>query len=377
MSAVETLQKLIQFPTYEPDGMHKCAEFLSTELKKIGFEVVIDRLDNVYGTREFAHGKDAFLINAHFDTVAPSTRWTKDPLSVTVDADRLYGLGAADAKGGIVAALNALENLNNCRFGRLEVLFSNYEDNNATLDGEHWLGTEYFLEKNHLQAKSGVNIEGTVQGDRFMLSVGCGGRVGFDVTTIGKEAHTSEPSWRTLGHNAIYDMMKVIEVLRRMPPAKMAIDDYEAWTELNVSTIEGGKAINIVPGECKVACERRVLPNEDWDEVKKEVDDTLHSLREIEFKVDYYTPQRSYLLDRKDPVVALAVNSVQQTLGYTPKLRVDSGRTDAAYLDELGGVKTFIMGPGDPFLEHKPDEYVSAKRIDEFGRILCHMLTGS
>jgi len=38
-------------------------------------------------------------------------------------------------------------------------------------------------------------------------------------------------------------------------------------------------------------------------------------------------------------------------------------------------VKTVIMGPGDPLLEHKPDEYVSAKRIEEFSRIVRYMLT--
>jgi acetylornithine deacetylase/succinyl-diaminopimelate desuccinylase-like protein len=169
--------------------------------------------------------------------------------------------------------------------------------------------------------------------------------------------------------------MKVIEALRRMPTAKMTIDDYDAYTELNVSLIEGGTAVNVVPGECKITCERRVLPNEDWGEVKKEVESALRTLRDMEFKVDYEEPQRSYLLDRADPLVATAVSSVQQSLGYTPKFRVESGRTDSTYLDQLAGVKTVIMGPGEGVaVEHKPDEYVSAKRVDEFCEILDCML---
>lgn len=75
------------------------------------------------------------------------------------------------------------------------------------------------------------------------------------------------------------------------------------------------------------------------------------------------------------PTVELAVNSVQQTLGYTPKFRVESGRTDSGYLHELAGVETFIMGPGDPFVEHKPDEWVSTKRMEEFSRIIRCMLS--
>jgi len=375
MSYVDILRKLVEFPTYEPDGMHKCAEFLSNELSRAGFSVIVDKLNNVYGTREFALGNGTFLINTHFDTVPSTANWTRNPLCVSVEGDRLYGLGASDAKGGIAAILHVLENLDQCRFRKLEVLFSNYVVTSAVLDGKRVAGTEYFLAHNKLEARIGINVDGTEQGDRFMVSLGCGGRVGFTVTTIGKQAHTMEPSWRTLGHNAIYDMMKVIEALRRMPPARMAIEDHEVWTELNVSMIEGGTAINVVPSECKITCERRVLPNEDWDEVKKEVENALRTLRGIEFKVYYFPPSRSYLIDRGNLAVTLGVDSVQHALRYTPKLKVDAGRTDATYLDQMGGVKTVIMGPGDPFVEHKPDEYVSAKRIEEFSRIMRHMLT--
>jgi acetylornithine deacetylase/succinyl-diaminopimelate desuccinylase-like protein len=81
------------------------------------------------------------------------------------------------------------------------------------------------------------------------------------------------------------------------------------------------------------------------------------------------------LIDRAHPAATLAVDSVQHTLAYTPKLIVQAGITDCAILDQMGGVKTVIIGPGDPLLEHKPDEYVSAKKIEEFSRIIRHMLT--
>lgn len=373
-SPVDILQRLVEFPTYEADGMRRCAEFISNELSRLGFSVTVDKLNSVYATKGFNLGKGAFLINTHFDTVGSSPRWTRNPLHVSLEGDRLYGLGTSDAKGGLAATLHAMENLNEPRFRKLEILFSNYEDNNVVLDGERWLGTPYFLAHNKLESKTGINVEGTVKGDEFMVSLGCGGRVGFTVTTIGKEAHSSDPR---LGRNAIYDMMKVIEALRKMPPARMMLDDHEAYTELNVSVVEGGTAINVVPGECEITCERRVLPNEGWDEVKKGVESALSKLQDIEFKVDYYKPQRSYLLDRTDPAVVLAVDSVQKTLGYAPKFRVESGRTDSIYFDQLAGIKTVIMGPGDGSVEHKPDEYVSARRLEEFSRIMHHMLSKS
>ena len=371
-SPVEILRKLTEFPTYEEAGMHSCAEFLSSELAKLKFRVSSDKLNNVYAEKNFQSGEGAFLINSHFDTVPPTPRWVRNPLHASLEGDRLYGLGTSDDKGSVASILSVLGKLSDCRFRKLEVLFSNYEDNSTILDGETWLGTPYFLKHNRLESTSGVNVEGTVENGRFMVSIGCGGRVGFTVTTLGKEAHSSDPR---LGRNAIYDMMKVIEALRKLPPARMVVNGHEAYTELNVSIIKGGIAINIVPGECEIACERRVLPDEDWDVVKKQVDHALSELHGIEFKVEYKKPQRSYIIDRNHPAVMLARESIERTLGYSAKFRVESGRTDSMYLDQLAGIKTVILGPGET--AHVADEYVNARRLEEFTQVLYRMLSSA
>lgn len=369
-SPVEILQRLTGFPTYEESGMQACSEFLSDKLARLEFRVSVDKLNNVYAEKTFDRGEGTFLINSHFDTVPPNPRWARDPLHALLEGDRLYGLGTSDDKGSVASILYALGKAEDCRFRKLEVLFSNYEDNSTTLDGETWLGTPYFLSHNHLTSTCGINVEGTVEDGAFMVSLGCGGRVGFKVTTLGKEAHSSDPR---KGRNAIYDMMKVIETLRKLPPARMIVDDHEAYTELNVSMIKGGVAINIVPGDCEITCERRVLPNEDWDAVKKQVDQTLSELRGIEFKVEYNKPQRSYIIDRTHPAVTMAQESVAKTLGYSPRFRVESGRTDSMYFDQMAGAKTAILGPGET--AHIADEYINVRRLEEFSQVLSHMLS--
>jgi acetylornithine deacetylase/succinyl-diaminopimelate desuccinylase-like protein len=369
MSAVDILRQLVEFRTYEPDGMRGCADFLSKELSRVGLSVTVDKLNNVYGTKEFTAGDSAFLIEVDLDKVTPTANWTKNPLCLSEEGDRLYGLDVSN-KAPIATVLHVLEDLRQCRFKKLELLFT--PPRRVTEES----GIEYFLAHNRLEARIGINLTGTVQGGRFMVSLGCGGVVRFAVTTIGKQAATIEPTWRTLGHNAIYDMVKVIEALRMLPSARMKIDDYDAWAELSVSMIHGGTAWgSIVPSECEITCSRLVLPNEDWDEVKKEIENTLHTLRDIEFKVSYGPPVRPYLIDRANPAPTLIVDSVQRALGYTPKFNIQAGITDCAELDQLGGVKTVTLGPGDPFLAINPDEYVSAKRIEEFTRIIRYMLT--
>lgn len=159
--------------------MRSCAEFLAGELDRLGFKPRVDELNSVYGEKTFQSGTGTFLINTHFDTVSSSPRWIKNPLHASLEGDRLYGLGCADAKGGIAATLSAIAKMRDCRFRTLKVLFSNYEDNNITIDGQTWLGTPYFLEHNHLEADGGINVEGTVKDDKFTVSLGCGGRRRF------------------------------------------------------------------------------------------------------------------------------------------------------------------------------------------------------
>jgi acetylornithine deacetylase/succinyl-diaminopimelate desuccinylase-like protein len=366
---VRTLSQLVEFPTFEEAGMRKCAEFLSDQMIALGFRVEVDELWNVFGVKEFPQGDDSFLLNSHFDTVPFTPRWKREPLKGSVEGDRFYGLGSSDDKASVAATLQALSELRESRFRRLEVLFSNYEDNNTVHDGETWLGTPYFLAHHKPESTSGLNIEGTVEGDRFMISLGCGGRVGFTVTTLGKEAHSSDPR---LGQNAIYDMMKIIQTLRTLPAARMILDGHEAYTELNVSKIHGGIAVNIVPGECEIVCERRVLPNEEWDTVKKQVDKVLAQVKDVNCKISYTKPQRSYQIPRNHPAVKLTQNSIQSALGYAPKFKVESGRTDSTYLNEAG-IKTVIIGPGE--VAHIADEYVNLRRVEEFNRLLVHILS--
>lgn len=366
---VDILSKLIEFPTYERSGMQECAEFLAAETQRLGFRVEVDKLNNVFAEKICQDGEGAFLINCHFDTVPSTPRWTKDPLHASVEGDRLYGLGSSDDKGSAASILNVLGRLTACRFRKLEVLFSNYEDNNTLFEGETWLGSPYFLKHHRLESQLGINVEGTVEKGRLMVSLGCGGRVGFKVTTLGKEVHSSDPRE---GRNAIYDMVKVVEALRKLPPVCMTLDGHEAYTELNVSMIKGGIAINIVPGECEITCERRVLPNEEWASVKEQVQGALDTVKDVEFRVSYMNAQKSYLIPRNHPAVTLATGSTQQVLGYSPEFKVESGRTDSTYFNEAG-IKTVIMGPGE--VAHIADEYINIKRLEEFTRVLYRMLT--
>ena len=375
MNAVEVLKQLIRFPSYQvsvdkvADGMKDCASFLSQSLEALGFKVEVDELFNVTAVRDFG-GEKAFLLNTHFDTVPPSSQWS-DANTPRLDGNRLYGLGSSDAKGGIAAVLFVLSGLDTCRFGKLIVQFVNYEDNNIEYQGRRRLGTPYFL-SNHpnFRADCGINVEPTVVDDEWTVNLGCTGRVSFGVTTIGKEAHSSTPH---LGRNAIYDMTKVIEEIRRIPSGKFKIDGFEGEMPINVATIEGGRAINIVPEQCKITCERRIFPNEDPQKIIETIRSRLEKLPDVKAQCDFGSDvQPPYLVDKNHEVVSLAVDSAFRKLGYRPRLRISLGRTDSMYLYHMAGIKTVIMGPGNK--GHVMGEHINIDRLAEFTEILGNML---
>lgn len=375
MKPVEILKQLIKFPTYQvtPDkveeGMKNCASFISANLEDLGFNVKIDELFNLTAEKKF-DGEKSFLINTHYDTVSPPSDWD-DALAPTLIGDKLYGLGASDAKGGIAATLAALSRLERCRFSKVIVQFFNYEDNAINYRGKRRLGAPYFLSNNpDFKVDYGINVEPTVVNDKWTVSIGCTGRVSFTVKTLGKEAHSATPH---LGRNAIYDMAEVINTIRRMQPGKYRIDGFESEMPVNVATIEGGKAINIVPGECKITCERRLFPGESHQEIMETVRSALQNIEHIKTECEFNpNVQLPYIVDRNEEVVSLVLASFFQTLGYKPQLRIELGRTDSVYLYHDGGIKTVIVGPGH--MAHTAGEHINIDRLSEFTEVLLAIL---
>lgn len=374
---VEILKKLIEFPTFQeepdkiPEGMKDCSHFLAEHLLTLGFEVNIDQLRNVTAEREF-DGKGTFLINSHFDTVSPSPKW-KDALKPKFEGKRLIGLGASDAKGGIAAALSSLYQLKDCKFRKLIVQFVNYEDNAIEYGGRRWLGMPFYI-LNHPEFKAdyGVNLEPNVTGDNFSYNLNCAGRVSFKVTTIGKEAHSSEPE---KGRNAIYDMQEVIKTLRGIPSGVYELDGLKKEMPINVAEVHGGRKLTVVPAECTINCERRVFPGEDPAEIKQVIRLALSKLP-VELNLEFNSKvQKPYQLDKSEYVAQLVIDSFRKTLDYEPVLEINPGRTDSMYLYHDANIKTVIIGPGQSGVCHKPYEYINRARLIEFTDVMITLLS--
>jgi succinyl-diaminopimelate desuccinylase len=122
---VDLSRELIRFPTVNPPGeaYRPCAEFIGRRLARRGFTVEYVRAEgtagdseqwpriNVIARRESGLPGPCVHFNGHIDVVQTGTGWTVDPFAGTVRDGKLFGRGACDMKGGLAAAIVAVEAL--------------------------------------------------------------------------------------------------------------------------------------------------------------------------------------------------------------------------------------------------------------------------
>ena len=141
MIVADLLAELVAFPTQQsgperPAGDERAlCEYLAPLVRAAGAdELVVEqvaRKDGDPGAYLFARwGRPHRVINVHLDTVPANAGWARDPWSPYIADGKLYGLGAADTKGAIAAALVAVEATRPRDFG---LVFSGDEERGSAI----------------------------------------------------------------------------------------------------------------------------------------------------------------------------------------------------------------------------------------------------
>lgn len=164
------------------------------------------------------------LIAGHLDTVPPSAGWTLPQHSVR--AGRYYALGAADTKGGIAAAIDAVERSGPTR-GVALLLYCDEEYD--------FLGMKHFVEQ-HPRIRPARSL--SLCGAPAEVMDGCRGLIEAEFTLVGHPGHASRPH---VGRSATAAMSRVLTELGAWCRAHS--QPYQ--TVLNVAAVHGG---SLVPG---------------------------------------------------------------------------------------------------------------------------------
>ena len=144
---IENLQKLIQIPSvYEEsknpkmpfgENANKALEYMLELGRKLGFKT--KNIDGYCGYIEFGKGEELLGIIGHLDVVPVGEGWTNPPFSGTISNNKIYGRGAIDDKGPVMAALYAMKAVkDNCKIHkRVRLILGLNEEND-------WKCIEYY-----------------------------------------------------------------------------------------------------------------------------------------------------------------------------------------------------------------------------------------
>lgn len=318
-------------------------------------------------------GPAALLLLAHTDTVppGPAATWTYPPFAAQLHDGRLYGRGAIDNKGGLVAGLAALLLLQQQPALHLPVVLACVPDEESGATGT--LGVRYLHSLGKLAARAAIY---TYPGMRELV-VGHRGMLRVRITTHGLAYHSGSRAWQDAapGANAVTGMAEILLELEREQLDRYGTGLFAPFrTVITPTLIDGGSGRSIVPDICTALLDIRLVPETPRAEVERVLQQMLAAVTarrpplRAEVHVETALPPTQVAADA--PIVLALQAAAQHVLGWLPRVTVSGPANESYILNELG-IPTCVFGPaGDN--AHAADEFVVLESIFQAGAVYAH-----
>ena len=313
--------------------------------------------DNLIAVYESSSSARRILFDAHQDTV-PVEGMVIPPFGAHIEGGKLYGRGACDIKGGMAAMVIAfLRLLKEQPRNSASVVLVLTVDEEYTHTGSSALAA---------QPPGVIDLAVVAEPTRFELITTHKGAVRWKLGARGTACHSSTPE---LGDNAIYRMARTLRALEQYAQQLRGStpDPILGAPSLSVGTIHGGVSPNVVPDECWIELDRRVIPGEEPDSVPGIVTQFLKTQLEPEDfeRLTFEQPWvRMPALTSRVPETVLCTlqESVARSTGTRPGISGVPFGTDAGPLNRAG-IPCVVLGPGDIAQAHTKDEWIELDQL--------------
>lgn len=305
-------------------------DFVSKWLVARGWNVTVQEVAKGRGNVWASRSGGGVAFSTHLDTVPPH-------IAPRLDKDKLYGRGACDAKGIAAAMMVAAERLVSSGENRVDLLLVVGEEQ----------GSDGARAANNLSPKSRFLVNG--EPTESKLASGAKGSLRVTVRTRGREAHSA---YSQLGESAIEPLLRLLPTVHELP---LPSDPVLGETTVNIGTIRGGTAANIVPAHAEAEMMIRLVG--DVKPVKKLVQEWAKGRAEVEFG-SHIPAQKFHTVDGFEVA----------PMAYT---------SDIPLLSRWG--TPLLFGPGSIHVAHTPDEHIDIEElrssVDAYERIARQLLT--
>ena len=345
------------------------AQVVIAAMRDLGYDQIdVDALGNVIGTllpAASVGNSASILFDSHIDTVEAAGQWTKDPFGGEISAGKIWGRGTSDMKGALAASLCA------AAFAKQDGLLNRPVHVSASVNEEQIEGLAFADVLARYQPSFVVVCEST----QLKLNIGGRGRAELFVMVDGIPAHASTPH---LGVNALKQMCKLVLALEQLQPP---IDP-----DLGVGILEPTEiisrpfpSISVLPDQCRVRCDRRLLVGESEHDILDPIHDIIAQLHaaDASFKahaeIDTETI-KTYTGETRTGLKIQPAWKMQSDSEIVQKARIALGNlfsqigyysfcTNAARSAGIMNIPTIGYGPGYEGSAHIADEFLELDQL--------------
>ncbi len=383
MDYVKVLKDLIALNTTVPPGLNyeKAMDYPEPLFQQVGFtteKIPIPR-EHADGNEDrvnlLAHrrspGKPRLIFYTHVDVV-PAEGW--DAFTPHVADGKIYGRGAADMKGAIAALLLGLEAVkaNPLKYDTSVMVTTDEEVGQA--NQIRYLGK--YLEP--LKDCCFFDLDSSFG----YVAIASLGAIHLEIRVKGKSVHSAMAH---LGENAVEQASLLMNALLALKKSvvkrqsKTAAEPASGLSRmegrLNINMIKGGLKVNIVPDECLISIDRRLIPEENLADAERELMQTISSARGVRWEV-----VRIFRIPTvppvQDPIVEELANIIKQVTGTTGKYG-EMGSGDFGPIAVLEWqARHFGSGVIRPNSNiHGKDEFAHQKDIEDLARTISRFIS--
>ncbi len=360
VDTISILEKLVGFRTISDRSNLDLVDWIVDLLAPLGPRIRLTRDDSRSKANIVASfgpdGPGGIVLSAHTDVVPVEGQgWASDPFVLTRRESRLHGRGTADMKGFVASCLAAAPSFSAARLKQPIHLAFSYDEEVGCLGVGRLIAD--------LLAHAGRPGLAVV-GEPTMMRIGASHRGvhGFRTRFHGQAAHSSDPA---AGLSAIYPAADFVSCLKRIASEHSAAG---TGATFNVGRIDGGSAINIVPGICDVTWEFRIPGGFDTTALEARIRDVLAGMMRqgVRCETDalIHVPALS-------PSPA-AIARVRAFGALEPVEHLQFG-TEAG-LFQAAGVPVVVCGPGSIDQAHRPDEWIEEDQLLACDRFLARVV---
>ncbi|BCQ62775.1 acetylornithine deacetylase [Pseudomonas sp. Boi14] len=375
-SSRELLARLVGFATVSRDSNLELIGFIRDYLASHG--VHSELIYNPERTKAnlFAsigpEDRGGVVLSGHTDVVpVDGQAWSVEPFVLSEREGRLYGRGTADMKGFIASVLAAVPGLTRRRL-RLPVhLAFSYDEEVGCLGVRPML--ERMQQRPH---KPLLCLIGEPTELRPVL--GHKGKLAMRCQVRGAACHSA---YAPYGVNAIEYAARLIGKLGEIGSRLAQPEHHDPrfdppFSTVQTGTIQGGRALNIVPAECQFDFEVRTLPGYDAQAVVDQLqgyarDQLLPQMQAVQADTGIaLQPLSAY------PGLATAADSeaaeLLALLSGSRKFGTVAFGTEGGLFHQAG-IPTVVCGPGSMDQGHKPDEFISLEQLHACDALLLRL----